>query len=139
MAILQFGLEGAQEFLPENIDPNTVAYTGTHDNNTTRGWWDDGVKKGKDLHISALLEHYNSSPSSPVSWQLIELTWRSSARIAIAPMQDILDLDANHRMNIPGSATGNWAWRLNGDLLTLSVANRLKEVSIQSGRSFVSY
>lgn len=136
MAILQFGLEGDQNFLPENIHPNTVAYTGTHDNNTTIGWFDDCKESGLDENITQSLKRYSCDQMASISWQLIDLTWRSAARIAIAPLQDILSLDSTHRMNVPGSGSGNWNWRVKAELMTTDIGDQLRNLSLHTGRSW---
>ena len=73
---------------------------------------------------------------APISWQLIDLTWRSAARIAIAPLQDILSLDSTHRMNVPGSSNGNWNWRVKAELMTSDIGDQLRKLSVYTGRSW---
>lgn len=108
MKILQFAFDGSPDnpYLPERITPNSVVYTGTHDNDTTLGWYlsmNEGQRH--PLHIYLQTDH----PVMPQA--LIEMAFASSGELAIIPMQDILLLDSSHRMNIPGTVDGNWQWR----------------------------
>jgi 4-alpha-glucanotransferase len=111
MKILQFAFstpDGSHAYLPHNYaSPNCVVYTGTHDNDTTRGWY---------ASASGALQHryrvHTASNGHDVAWDLIRMAWSSTAQLAIAPMQDVLDLDTAHRMNVPGQGQGNWGWRM---------------------------
>jgi len=111
MRVLQFAFAGGVElrFLPHRHERNTVVYTGTHDNDTTRGWFAGAseVERGR-------LERYLGQPctEATVSWQLLRLAWSSVADLAIAPAQDVLSLGRQARMNLPGAGDGNWRWRL---------------------------
>jgi len=111
MRVLQFAFAGAVEarFLPHRHERNTVVYTGTHDNDTARGWF-----AGASPAERARLERYLGQPCSEetASWQLLRLAWGSVADLAIAPVQDLLSLGREARMNLPGEPTGNWRWRL---------------------------
>jgi len=108
MKVLQFAFssDSANEHLPHNISDNTIAYTGTHDNDTLIGWWQsiENTERKK-------AGEYIGRKTGNVRQRLIELIWSSSAQTAIIPMQDILALGTEARMNIPGTATGNWGWR----------------------------
>lgn len=108
MKILQFAFGGGEDnpYLPENIEENSVVYTGTHDNDTTLGWY---LSLGD--HARQHLHHYleNETPDMPMA--LVEMALASAGVLAIIPMQDILQLDSTHRMNIPGTIEGNWGWR----------------------------
>jgi 4-alpha-glucanotransferase len=112
MRVLQFAFDGDPNnwFLPHNYDLNSVVYTGTHDNDTTLGWYlsltDD------DRHRVRTLTH---TDGSDIVWDLIRLAWSSIARVAIVPVQDLLVLDSSARMNRPGIAAGNWEWRMTPD------------------------
>ena len=108
MKILQFAFGGddSNPYLPHNIEANSIAYTGTHDNDTTLGWYQQLDEATKN-HLHKVL--HNAQPEMPLA--LIELVMASNANIAIIPMQDILGLDAEHRMNTPGTIEKNWAWR----------------------------
>ena len=109
MRILQFAFVDDPEnpFLPHNYDRNTAVYTGTHDNNTTAGWWAD--LPDADRHFVRV---YLRTDGRDIVWELIRLAWGSVADIAIVPLQDVLILDGSARMNVPGLAKGNWAWRV---------------------------
>ena len=123
--ILQFAFDGdtGNPFLPHNYVPNTVVYTGSHDNATTRGWFEtlpDDQRRN--------LWNYLKRPggkSDEVAWELIRLAWSSPAGLAIAPLQDLLNLGAEARMNLPGSTDGNWRWRCTDEMLSESVFERL--------------
>jgi 4-alpha-glucanotransferase len=108
MKVLQFAFasDASNDHLPHNYHPNTIAYTGTHDNNTLCGWWDSLDSKEKKI-----VEQYTSGKRGNIRQRLIELVWSSCARTAIIPLQDILALGTEARMNVPGTATGNWGWR----------------------------
>jgi 4-alpha-glucanotransferase len=84
-----------------------VAYTGTHDNDTTRGWYATASEKERDFY-----RRYAARDGSDVSWDLIRLAWGSCADLAIAPVQDVMDLGTDARMNVPGVGEGNWRWRM---------------------------
>lgn len=131
MRVLQFAFGGGGDnpYLPHNYDQNTVVYTGTHDNNTTRGWYDHAPEKEKD-HV----RRYAAISGSDISWDMIRMAWASTGYIAIAPLQDILDLDSSARMNFPGKADGNWAWRFQQEMLTPEHLNRLAELTELYGR-----
>ncbi|MFA7194951.1 MAG: 4-alpha-glucanotransferase, partial [Candidatus Neomarinimicrobiota bacterium] len=111
MKILQFAFnsDAANPYLPENFDPEDrfVVYTGTHDNDTTRGWYEKAGENEK-----AMLRCYLGPSYGCVSMELIKMAYHSAAMWAIIPLQDILDLDSAARMNIPGTTENNWRWQL---------------------------
>lgn len=126
MKILQMSLENDVPF--SAVDPNTVVYTGTHDNDTIVGWYNDSPQ-----------EQINAKPilnlnGKAVQWPFIEYTLNSKANTAIIPMQDILGLDSNSRMNIPGVLEHNWEWRLSEDQLTNDIKDIMKKLTLQSNR-----
>jgi 4-alpha-glucanotransferase len=128
MVVLQFGLgrDPSNPHLPANHHEHSVAYTGTHDNDTTRGWWeslseDDRAWTGLD-------------PADP-AWSLIEAAWSSRAALAITPLQDVLGLGTEARMNLPGTEHGNWQWRYAPDELTSERAERLRALTASSRRA----
>lgn len=110
MRILQFGWssDSANSFLPHNYDQNTVCYTGTHDNDTTLGWYQKAPEKEK--HEARI---YTRTDGTTINWEFIRLCFLSSADMAIIPMQDYMNLDGEHRMNLPGTTVNNWQWRYN--------------------------
>lgn len=130
MKILQFGFSDAKNpFLPHNYTPNCVAYTGTHDNDTARGWLDSAPSR----EVRFALDYLNTSPGD-FAWDLIRGVWSSVAVLAIVPMQDVLGLGREARMNYPSRADGNWAWRLRDDELTEPLAARLRQLNELYGR-----
>ncbi|MBF8281750.1 MAG: 4-alpha-glucanotransferase [Anaerolineales bacterium] len=131
MRILQFAFAGATEdrFLPHNYERNTVVYTGTHDNDTTLGWYLSASEKERDL-----VRRYLGRDGSDIVWDLIRLAWASVADHALAPLQDVLNLGPEARMNLPGRASGNWRWRYTADQLTGAVLDRLGELTELYGR-----
>ena len=96
-------------YLPHRFVPNSVAYTGTHDNNTTLGWWLDGSSEGERANAQAYLQTINHP--AEIVWAMIRAAARSVANLCIFPLQDILHLGSEGRMNTPAAPEGNWAWR----------------------------
>lgn len=133
--ILQFAFDGNPQnpHLPQNYVPNAVVYTGTHDNNTTRGWFEALPESQRQT----LGEYLRRAPgeSLEAAPELMRLAWSSPATLAIAPLQDLLNLDATARMNIPGQPGGNWRWRLTEDLLSPAACDWLRDLTTQAGRS----
>jgi 4-alpha-glucanotransferase len=123
MKILQFGFSGADNpFLPHNYPVNCVAYTGTHDNDTALGWFDSAPPEERKFAL-----RYLNSDGSDFAWDLIRGVWSSVAVYAIAPMQDVLSLGTEARMNYPSRLGGNWEWRMTGGDLNEALARRLQE------------
>jgi 4-alpha-glucanotransferase len=122
MKILQFAFGGDANnpYLPDHYLKNCVVYTGTHDNDTTIGW----LEKLSDDERRYIWD-YLGSPSLSLNCALIHAALGSVANLAIIPMQDILELGSEHRMNIPGTTKGNWSWRFDWDQLTHERAARL--------------
>ncbi len=131
MKILQFAFENPEEndFLPHNFTRNCVCYTGTHDNNTTLGWYNNAYESSKDK-----LRRYFSTDGYDICWILIRACFASVANMAIIPLQDVLCLDSWARFNTPGVATGNWAWRYKKEALTPKIEARLYENCKMFGR-----
>ncbi|HMF53624.1 MAG TPA: 4-alpha-glucanotransferase, partial [Edaphobacter sp.] len=111
MRVLQFGFSdrGSHLHLPQNFVPNTVVYTGTHDNNTTLGWWRDNASEQERAHLETYLQPIQHE--GEVVWTMIRAAARSVATICIIPLQDVLHLGSEARMNIPAASDGNWSWR----------------------------
>jgi len=132
--VLQFAFDGSptNPHLPENYSTNTVVYTGTHDNNTTRGWFDD--LPGSDQNKVWNYLHRSGGDSSEISGELLRVAWSSVAALAIAPLQDLLDLGADARMNVPGSPEANWRWRATEEMRSASVFERLLNLTVTAGR-----
>lgn len=129
MKILQFafgaGLQVEKRFLPCNYQSNCVVYTGTHDNNTTVGWFNQLSPQDR-VPVQCYL---GCSSSEGIHWDLIRLALSSVANQAIIPLQDILGLGTEARMNFPGKDQGNWSWRYQSAALTQEVCNRLKAMT----------
>ena len=126
MKVLQFGFgdKGAHIHLPHRFTPATVAYTGTHDNDTTQGWWNTLGKKEREA-VEALAGPVADRPA----WPLIRATNASVAQIAIVPAQDLLELDSAGRMNTPAVPEGNWSWRAPEKCWTEELAARLASLA----------
>jgi 4-alpha-glucanotransferase len=118
MRVLQFAFDGSPNnpYLPENYLANSVVYTGTHDNNTTRGWFEE-LPDYQRQNVWRYLKR-PASGSGDVARELLRLAWSSSASLALAPLQDLLGLGAEARMNVPGLVDGNWRWRATKDMLS---------------------
>ncbi|AQG81218.1 4-alpha-glucanotransferase [Spirosoma montaniterrae] len=134
MRVVQFGFGDDQptsSYAPHNHTENMVVYSGTHDNNTTLGWFREA-----DADLRERLNDYLgfTVTEENVVDQMIRLTMRSVARLAILPIQDVLDLDETHRMNTPGAGGRSWQWRLQPDQLTVEVAERLLKLTRLTGR-----
>lgn len=122
MKVLQFAWSDPEnQFLPHNHVPNCVVYSGTHDNNTTVGWWQHEA----DEHTRNFISDYLQSAVNDPAWTLIRLGMGSPAHTFIAPMQDILGLGKAARMNTPGIESGNWQWRMASDAMHTSGKDRL--------------
>ena len=132
MRILQyaFGGDAYNRDLPHNYVKNSVAYTGTHDNNTTLGWY-----KAADKNAKAHCRKYLQTKGREIHWDLIRAAFASVANTAIVPMQDVLGLGPEHRMNTPATASGNWSWRMLADAFSDDLAARLKDLTVLFGRN----
>ena len=133
--VLQFAFDGKSDnpHLPDNYVPNTVVYTGTHDNATTRGWFEGLTDRQRRIVWDYLKRPGGTSDKA--AWALIELAWSSSAALAMAPLQDLLNLGSEARMNLPGRAEGNWRWRCTEDMLTPAAFQWLHDLTITSSRT----
>jgi len=125
MRILQFGFSdrGAHIYLPHKFVPNTVVYTGTHDNNTTLGWWRDDCGAVERAHAQTYLQTIEHD--GDIVWAMMRAAARSVAYLCIFPMQDILHLGSEARMNTPAAGAGNWTWRYRQDALHPDFATKL--------------
>src|SRR5262249_137285 len=117
--------------LPDNYVANTVVYTGTHDNPTTRGWYED-LPDGQRQELRRYLERRGTTGEAASS--LIRVAWSSGAALAMAPLQDVLDLGREARMNVPGRGGGNWRWRCTTDMMSLPAFEWLRDVTTASHR-----
>jgi 4-alpha-glucanotransferase len=127
MVVLQFARGGdpTNPHLPANHEESSVVYTGTHDNDTTRGWWES--LSAEDRAWAEL------DPADP-AWSLLGAAWASRAALAIGPLQDVLDLGPAARMNLPGTESGNWQWRYDAGDLTPELAARLRDLTERTRR-----
>lgn len=132
MRILQFafGNDMNHGYLPHSYDKNTVVYTGTHDNNTTIGWYQNGTEKEKD-HFRRYMNTTGESPN----WDFIRLAFSSPAQIAIIPLQDVLGLGEEYRMNMPGTIRGNWSFVFQWEMWNEGCLEGLRYLSLLFGRN----
>ncbi|MGL5744056.1 MAG: 4-alpha-glucanotransferase [Cetobacterium sp.] len=138
MKILQFAFDSREEsdYLPHKYPKKSVAYTGTHDNQTVAGWYKTTNKKDKDF-CDKYLDNFLSSKidkDDSISWKFIEALWSSNSNLTIAPLQDFLDLDDEARINTPSTLGGNWIWRVDKSLLTKDLENKLSVLTIKHKR-----
>lgn len=133
MKILQFAFnnDSSHPFLPHNYPQNCVAYTGTHDNDTTRGWYEHGTVELNRDHF----RRYFATDGWDMTWTMIRGIFSSCANLAIVPIQDILDLGSEHRMNRPGENTGNWTWRMLPGQFNEFFRQRLRDMTVLYGRA----
>ncbi|MFN7386262.1 MAG: 4-alpha-glucanotransferase, partial [Lysobacteraceae bacterium] len=132
MKILQFGFgtDGTDDFLPHNWGRNFVAYTGTHDNDTVRGWWNSATPRERQFAGS-----YLPANDHDIHWAMIRACANSVANFAVFPLQDVLGLDASHRMNIPGTmGDHNWTWRFTWPMVHDEAKRVLGLITATSGR-----
>jgi 4-alpha-glucanotransferase len=132
MRVLQFAFGGDADnpYLPHNFEANTVAYTGTHDNDTTLGWYESSPEEVRH-HI----RKYLGVDGHDVAWDMIRALLASVSERVVTPVQDVLALGTEARMNYPGRAAGNWEWRLLPDQLTALHAERLRDLTELYGRA----
>jgi 4-alpha-glucanotransferase len=143
MRVLQFAFgrdPEAKNYLPHSYIQNCVAYTGTHDNDTTVGWFKDKASASSTRSMKEIKEEqaftlrYLKSDGREIHWDMIRAAVSSVANTAIVPMQDVLGLGSDARMNRPGTAEGNWDWRLKKDQIDKTAARRLREMAETYGR-----
>ena len=137
MKVLQFAFgvdPEARNYQPHRYPTRAIAYTGTHDNDTTVGWWTDRGSEGSTRSPEqirrerAFAKEYLGTTGLEIHWDLIRAAWASPADVAIVPAQDLLGLGSSARMNLPGTASGNWGWRLKRRLPD-AISRRLKRLS----------
>jgi 4-alpha-glucanotransferase len=133
--VLQFAFDGHADnpYLPRNFVPNTVAYPGTHDNATTREWYEELAEDQRQNLWSYLKRAPGQGGDAAPA--LMRLAWSSVAALAITPLQDLLNLGKEARMNVPGRADGNWSWRFTEDMLSLPAFQWLRDLTEGSKRS----
>lgn len=132
MRVFQFAFDTDMDhiFLPHNYPVNCVAYTGTHDNDTVVGWF----AKAPETERRFCLEYLNSN-GIHIAWDMLHSLWASPAALTVAPIQDFLEFGTEARFNLPGTSLGNWAWRLDGDLLTTDLAARIAALNAEGERA----
>jgi 4-alpha-glucanotransferase len=131
MKILHFAFGGGADnpYLPHNYQRNCVVYSGTHDNDTTVGWWQQLSEEERN----AVCRYLGRAVDDPVA-ELLRLAAASVSRLCIFPLQDLLRLDSAARFNRPGAAEGNWQWRWQGDSLLPSLREFLRDLTTCYGR-----
>ena len=131
MLILQFAFDGSPDnpYLTHCHQANDIVYTGTHDNNTTLGWF-ESLDEGTRQRVYS----YFGNPAENMPWMLIKQAMASSARTAIIPWQDFLELDGGHRMNTPGTTVGNWGWRFTWPQVPEGLAPRVAQLLTSTER-----
>lgn len=138
MRVLQFGFDSVTDSYhrPESYPPNSIAYTGTHDNDTVVGWFQQRRLNSMHSGKRDLLDRYLSADTreDSIHWQLMAMVFNSASHTAIVPMQDVLGLGNSARMNLPGMAQGNWQWRLLPEQLEDSLAAQLRVLTEHSRR-----
>lgn len=138
MAVLQFAFgEGDSVHRPHNYDRTVAAFTGTHDNDTTRGWWDSLGKAGANGHKDRCraASYLQIGPTDQeIHWRFIDAVITSGALLAIIPLQDVIGLGSEARMNVPGRARGNWGWRVQQGAFNQESIGRLRELTLLSAR-----
>ncbi len=141
MAILQFAFnDPASSFIPHRHDRELVVYTGTHDNDTTVGWWqssgaDDSTRAAEDVEQEkAFARRYLHTDGREIHWAMIRAAFASVANTALVPLQDVLGLGSDTRMNLPGRQAGNWSFRFTWDQLPVPLTARVRELARTYGR-----
>jgi len=131
MKVLQYADWCSEDhiYLPHTYDEDTVAYPGTHDTNTVRGWYENQSQEHKDC-----LHYYLGTDGEEINWEFIDAAWHSDSILAVVPVQDLFDLGEWARFNAPGTAEGNWEWRCTADQLEAFPADRLRELTADAGR-----
>ena len=128
--IFAFSGDGTHEFLPQNYVPATVVYTSTHDTDTARGWWDNATDAERRFAGA-----YLACDSAGAHWAMIRAACNSVSQMAVFPLQDVLGLGSEQRMNLPGTlGTANWSWRFTWPMLSGEPARRLGVIAAASGR-----
>jgi 4-alpha-glucanotransferase len=132
MRVLQFafGDDASNRFLPHHYEEATVVYSGTHDNDTARGWWQACGERQR-----AFAGAYLGCTGDDVHWAMIRAASQSVANVAIFPLQDVLGLDGAHRMNLPGTAQGNWGWRFDWSMVGPRPGQQLGAIAAATARA----
>ncbi|QIK76642.1 4-alpha-glucanotransferase [Nocardioides piscis] len=131
MKVLQFAFDGERDnpYLPARHGEQSVVYTGTHDNDTTLGWWEQLDEESRERVRSSLAD-----PTEPMPWALVRLALQSTARLSVIPAQDLLGLGSEGRMNTPGTADGNWDWQAPAGAFDDELAARVRDLVAAADR-----
>ncbi|GAA4438503.1 4-alpha-glucanotransferase [Bremerella cremea] len=132
--VVQFAFDGDPDnlYLPKNYVANTTVYTGTHDNATSRQWYEELPEDARETVWRSL--QMPAVSEDEVAWALLQAAWQSVAALAIAPLQDVLNLGSDSRMNVPGESEGNWDWRCPANLLSSPYFSTLAQTTKDTGR-----
>jgi len=139
MKILQMSFGNGHPF--DSMSEDTVIYTGTHDNDTSIGWYNAEFENGSTQSEQEFLNERQHAKNvlnldgHDVNWKMVEFTLNANANTSIIPMQDVLGLDSSARMNIPGTVGGNWEWRMAPGMLTQEIKQRLRQLTENSNRT----
>ncbi len=127
MKVLQFAFDPNSEsdYLPHNCERNSVVYTGTHDNSTVRDWFDSADEEVRNFAV----EYLRLNEVEGINWGIIRGAWSASSYLAIAQIQDFLNLGGESRMNTPSTLGGNWTWRVDSEYLTEELADRIRNIT----------
>jgi 4-alpha-glucanotransferase len=144
MAVLQFGFDDDLRHRPCGYIPETVAFTGTHDNDTTRGWWESNLQAARRrgdhaarCRVATIQSYLQAETTRDLHWSFLQAVHASAANVSIVPMQDVLGLGSEARINIPGRPTGNWRWRLDKKKLRPQLWRRLHDLTSATGRNLI--
>ena len=135
MKILMFAFGGAlseNPYIPGNFENNSVIYTGTHDNNTVKGWYENDISPEEKANMFEYMN--NQVDTDNLHWELISMSMNSSADLAITPLQDILGLGGDARMNTPATIENNWVWRYLPDQLSADLAKKMAKLTKETRR-----
>jgi 4-alpha-glucanotransferase len=131
MKVFQFGFDNGMQhaFLPHNYPPNCVGYPGTHDNETFLGWYANAPDGEREFCLK-----YTSSDGAHLAWDMLDKLWSSKATLVVALLQDFLELGSEARMNVPGTALGNWVWRVEDGAFGAELAERIAALNARHER-----
>ena len=134
MKVLQFAFDSREEsdYLPHNYDKNCVVYTGTHDNDTVRGWYEVLNRDDKELAMEYM--NIRHTPLEEVHWDFVRLALASVANLCVIPVQDYLGLGSGARINTPSTLGKNWKWRLKPGQLDVRLAEQIRRMTKLYGR-----
>lgn len=134
MKVLEFAFDSREEsdYLPHNYTTNCVVYTGTHDNNTIRGWYEEMVEADRQLSIDYMNNAH--TPEDEIHWDFVRLALASVAKLAVIPVQDYLGLGGEARINTPSTLGENWRWRMLSGEMTDEIAVKCRKMAKLYGR-----